>query len=62
VELAVHALYLPGFGCFYHLGSNNLDNLVAALSPSLKMFELAKKSLKAFRLVTFRVVIGALRQ
>jgi hypothetical protein len=46
VKLAFHAAYLPGFRGFYHLGWNNLDDLVAALSPSLKMFELAKEMFK----------------
>jgi hypothetical protein len=46
VELAFHATYLPGFCHFYHLGWNNLDNLVAASSPSFKMFELAKEKFK----------------
>jgi hypothetical protein len=46
VELAFHATYLPGFCRFYHLGWNNLDDMVAALSPSLKMFESAKEKFK----------------
>ena len=41
VELAFHIAYLPGFCRLYHLGSNNLDDLVSASSPSLKMFQLA---------------------
>ncbi len=63
VELAFHIAYLPGFCCLYHLGSNYLDDLVSALSPSLvKMFQLAQKSFKAFHLATFRVVGGSLWQ
>jgi hypothetical protein len=46
VELAIHVAYLHGFGCFYHLGSTELDELISAPSPLLKMFQLAKAKFK----------------
>ncbi len=47
MELGFHIAYLPGFCCVFHLGLKYLDNLVSALSPSLKMLQLAEKVFEA---------------
>jgi len=46
VELAIYAMYCPGYHCYYHLGLSHLYWLVASLHPSLDMYQLSMEKFK----------------
>jgi hypothetical protein len=44
IKLAIYAVYLGGYHCFYYLGSRHLEQLVISLHPALELYCIAKVS------------------